>query len=64
MFSLTCGIYKNKNRNRLRVTENKLMVARGKDDRGKCERGKRGLRYKLPVILQCAGVAGWLEYQL
>ena len=40
------------------------MVARGKDDRGKCERGKGGLRYKLPVILQCAGVAGWLEYQL
>ena len=50
MFSLTCGIYKNKNRNRLRVTENKLMVARGKDDRGKCERGKGGLRYKLPVM--------------
>ena len=42
------------------------MVARGKGDRGKCERGKGGLRYKLPVIPQCAGVvlSGWLEYQL
>lgn len=40
------------------------MVARGKGDRGKCERGKGGLRYKLLVILKCAGVAGWLDYQL
>ena len=65
-FHLHVESTKTKNRNRLKDTENKLMVARGKGDRGKCERGKGGLRYKLPVIPQCAGVvlAGWLEYQL